>query len=350
MSGSPDELVQVRDRRELPFFQVHLAAVRAIRETASGPRLVRAIGFYALLCQIANEQRHSGEHAVAQVSYDTLTRRGQVSRSTVKALLDNLAHAVVTGCERVNDSARGAAVSLLHLLISEGGWTAVTVAMAEHLATERPSGHLLRDLGLVVVLLELCSEQRAEHGGLAAETTRVAIAERAGLTVDRLDDCNQILEHAGLLSIERRRAANGGRHLPSTYTLHEAPTVQGGQRVLAGRQTGTGRAADEYGQGGRRVPAGRQTGTGRAANRYWQGSGRVPAGRNFRHPRYRFAALYRAHERTGRRKGFRNPSPFSSERDEGGGGSRFGVERVVRGARLGMGAGARREPPPDLSR
>ena len=68
-------MVEVRDRRELPFFQVHLAAVRAIRQTASGPSLVRAIGFYALQCQLANEQRRLGEDRVMHSSSDTLTRR-----------------------------------------------------------------------------------------------------------------------------------------------------------------------------------------------------------------------------------------------------------------------------------
>ena len=82
-------------------------------------------------------------------------------------MLDTLVRAGVIRCERVNDPARGAAVSLLHLQIHEGAWTAVTVAMAKHLASERPGGCLLRDLGLVVVLLELCCEQRAEHGGLS---------------------------------------------------------------------------------------------------------------------------------------------------------------------------------------
>ncbi len=281
MKRSSQETVEVRDRRELPFFQVHLAAVRAIRQATSGPSLVRAIGFYAVLCQLANEQRHSGEHRVVQVSYDTLTRRSQVGRSTVKTLLDALARAGVVRCERVNDPTRGAAVSLLHLQIHEGAWTAVTVAMAEHLASERAGGHLLRDLGLVVVLLELCCEQRAEHGGLTAQTTRVAIANRAGLTVDRLDHCNQILERACVVSIERRRAPNGGRHLPSTYTVHEAPHPTTQNRIPApvGRQTGTGRAADQDSQGGIPGLAGRQIGTRRAAKRDSQGGETGLAGR-----------------------------------------------------------------------
>ncbi len=321
MKRSRQETVEVRDRRELPFFQVHLAAVGAIRQATSGPSLVRAIGFYALLCQLANEQRHSGEHHVVRAGYDTLTQRCQAGRSTIKVLLDTLARAGVLRCERVNDPARGAAVSLLNLQIHEGAWAAVTVAMAEHLASERAGGHVLRDLGLVVVLLELCCEQRAEHGGLSAETTRVVIAKRAGLTADRLDHCNQILERAGVVSIERRRAPNGGRHLPSTYTVHEAPqpTIQHGIPGPAERQTGTDRAAFQDWQGGIPGLAGRRTGTGRAADQDWQGGEPGVAGRLCRHPRSWFAALYRARGRAGRRKGSRNPSPsVSSGRNVGG--------------------------------
>ena len=104
----------------------------------------------------------------------------------------------------------------------------------------------------MVVLLELCSEQRAEHGGLRAETTRAAIAKRAGLSADRLDHCKEILERAGVVTIERRRAGNGGRHLPNTYTLHEAPqsATQGGEPGLPGPRPGTARAADQESQGG----------------------------------------------------------------------------------------------------
>ena len=116
-----------------------MTAVRAIRQAASGPRLVRAIGFYALLCQLANEQRHSGEHRVVRVSYETLTQRGQVSKSTVKALLDTLARAR-RGPVRARQRPRARRgreppAPAVH----EGAWTAVTVAMAEHLA-QRAAG------------------------------------------------------------------------------------------------------------------------------------------------------------------------------------------------------------------
>ena len=265
--------VEIRDRRELPFFQVRLRAVQAIRNHTGGPRRLRAIGFYALLCQLANEQRHAGEHRVVRATYDTLAARGQMSKRSVKLLLDTLERAEVVRYERLSDRSTAAVVSLLNLLILDDPWIALIVATADHLATPRIGGHLLRDLGLVVVLLEFCAEQRAEQGGPAAEIMRGDIATRSGLTVDRVDDCNHALERAGVLEIKRRRAPNGGRHLPSIYTIREAPTFaeQGGDLKPSRRQNGTGRAEDGYRQGGVPGPADRQNGTDRAAERYRAG-------------------------------------------------------------------------------
>jgi len=261
-----DAPVAIRDRRGLPFFQVRVHAVQAIRDQTSGPRRLRAIGFYALLCQLANEQRHTGEHRVVRVTYDELAARGQMSKRTVRLLLDVLARSGVVRYERQSDRASGAVVSRLHLLIHDEPWIAITVAMADHLGGPRPGGHFLRDLGLVVVLLEFCAEQRAQHGGLAAEVMRGDIAARSGLTVDRVDDCNRALEQAGVLEVVRRRAPNGGRHLPSVYTVSEASIAsnQGGETVLAGRRNGTRGAADRYWQGGGSVLAGRRIGTRKA--------------------------------------------------------------------------------------
>ncbi|MGH2883319.1 MAG: hypothetical protein ACRDPA_11580 [Solirubrobacteraceae bacterium] len=196
-----DAGITIRDRRELPFFQVRLRAVQAIRNETTGPRRLRAIGFYALLCQLANEQRHTGEHRVIRATYDTLAARGQMSKRTVKLLLDALEQANVVRYERLADRSTGAVISLFHLLILDEPWIALTVATADQLATPRPGGHLLRDLGLIVVLLEFCVEQRLAHGGLAAEVMRSDIAARSGLGVDRVDDCNHALERAGLLHI-----------------------------------------------------------------------------------------------------------------------------------------------------
>jgi len=292
------EMVEVRDRRELPFFQVRLGALAAIREAACGPRRLRAVGFYALLCQLANEQRHVGEHREVRAGYPTLADRGQISRATVKQLLDALSLAGVVRRERVGDPERGTTVMIVHLPVQQGAWTAVTVAMAEQIALPRAGGHLLCDFGLTVVLLELCASQRAELGGLTAQATRGDIAARAGVSVDRLDDRIRLLEDAGVLSVERRRRANGGRHLPSSYTIHEAPVgcdvaapaprpghsgaadryQQGRNPVPAGRQTSTSSAAGQGMQGGRSILAGPQAGSRRAANQDLQGGKPLPAG------------------------------------------------------------------------
>jgi hypothetical protein len=271
--SASNALVGIRDRRELPFFQVRMRAVQAIRNETSGPRRLRAIGFYALLCQLANEQRHTGEHRVIRVTYDVLATRGQMSKRSVKLMLDALERSEVVRYERVSDRATGAVVSFLHLLILDDPWIGLTVAMADHLAAPRPGGHLLRDLGLVVIFLEFCAEQREQHGGLTAEVMRSDVATRSGLTIDRVDDCNRALEQAGLLEIVRRRASNGGRHLPSVYTIREAPTpaIQGGALELTTRRNGTGRAAHGYPQGGATVPAAPRNGTSRAEDEYRQG-------------------------------------------------------------------------------
>ena len=268
-----DADITIRDRRELPFFQVRLRAVQAIRNETTGPRRLRAIGFYALLCQLANEQRHTGEHRVVRATYETLAARGQMSKRTVKLLLDALEQANVVRYERLADRSTGAVISLFHLLILDEPWLALTVATADQLATPRPGGHLLRDLGLIVVLLEFCVEQRSAHGGLAAEVMRSDIASRSGLGVDRVDDCNHALERARLLHIERRRGANGGPYLPSVYTVREAPSAatQGGITEPPARQNGTEKAANGYRHGGTPVPARPPNGTRKAADRYPDG-------------------------------------------------------------------------------
>ena len=68
-----------------------------------------------------------------------------------------------------------------------------------------------------------------------------------------------------MVSIERRRAGNGGRHLPNTYTLHEAP--QSAPRAA----TRTGRGANWDWQGGDLGLPGRRTRTDRAATWDCQG-------------------------------------------------------------------------------
>ena len=263
--------VGIRDRRELPFFQVRVHATHAIREHSGGPRRLRAIGFYALLCQLANEQRHQGEHRTVRVTYDTLAARGQMSKPSVKQLLDTLERAQVVRYERLSDRATGAVVSLLHLLILDEPWIALTVAMADQLA--RPAR---ADICSATSARSWCCSSSAPSSAPTRRARRRGHprrhrrADRAGRRPRRR--LQPGAGACGLLQIERRRAANGGRNLPSVYTVHEAPTSpdQGGETVLAGRRNGTGRAANGYRQGGVSVLAGPQ-------RRYWQG-GRTGTG------------------------------------------------------------------------
>lgn len=97
--------------------------------------------------------------------------------------------------------------------------------MADRLATKRSHGHLLRDLGLVIVLLEFCVAQRDALAGLQAEVLRSDIARQAGLAVDRVDDCNRVQQAAGVLTITRRRPRNGGRHL--ARPVHDPRSARG---------------------------------------------------------------------------------------------------------------------------
>ena len=232
--------VAVRDRRHLPFFQIHLRALRAIRKQAAGPRRLRAIGFYGLLCQLANEQRHVGDHQRVQASYDILCDRARIGRSTLKTLLDILVGTGAVKIQRTADRGTGAVTTLLHLPVQKPPWTAMTVVMAERLAEARSDGYPLRDLGAMITLLELCAEQRGDRGGLQAEVVRGELAERAGLSIDTLDRCNSALEAAGVLQIERRRTGPGGRHLPSVYTIVEPTIGVAAEQDRGGRIPGPG--------------------------------------------------------------------------------------------------------------
>ena len=265
--------VEIRDRRELPFFQVRLRALSQIRSQVDGPRRVRTVGFYALICQIANEHRHTGQHRTVQITFEQLADRSGAGRSSIRRLLDVLCAAGVIDYGLVNDPTRAAPVGVMRLLVHDWPWEAITVAMANEIARPRPGGHVLRDLGLVTILLEFCAEQRDHHGGLRAEITRGEIAARAGLTVDRVDDCNRILERCGILEISRRRSERGGRNLANVYAIHEAPSreIEDGEPGPAGRTNRTAKAENEDRQGGGRGPTEPHARTARAENQDWQG-------------------------------------------------------------------------------
>jgi hypothetical protein len=249
-----DRCVEIRDRRDLPFFQVHVRALTRICSAVDGQRRPRAIGFYALLCQLANEQRHWGGKAKLRASYSVLTERGGIGRSTVKQMLDLLSEAGVAAVGRspdVGGDGFGGQGLTVHLPVRDDPWLDPTVASSTWLfAAGRRL--FLRNLGMLVLYLELCNAQRAEFGGGRGRLVRADLAARAGITVESLDDCNKALEAAGLLIVQRGRGASGGRYLPSLYTVVEPGQAmargqlpQGESPGLARRKVGTAKAEGE---------------------------------------------------------------------------------------------------------
>ncbi len=93
--GHTHDPVTIADRRQLPFFMVYTRAVEAIRYVTAGPRRVRTIGFYGLLCQLANEQRNIGQQRRVRYSYDLLAGRGGVSKGNIAKMLTCLERAGV---------------------------------------------------------------------------------------------------------------------------------------------------------------------------------------------------------------------------------------------------------------
>jgi hypothetical protein len=246
-----DPRVEIRDRRDLPFFQVHVRALTQIRSVVVGQRRPRAIGFYALLCQLANEQRHWGGKAKLRASYSVLTERAGIGRSTVKQMLDLLAGAGVVAVQRSVGAGGGGHGLMVHLAVRDDPWLDPTVASSTCLF-DAGRRLFLRNLGMLVLYLELCNEQRAEFGGDRARLVRVDLAARAGITVESLDDCNRALEAPGVLIVERSRGASGGRYLPSLYTVLEPGQgtaqrrlPQGENPGLAWRKVGTAKAEGE---------------------------------------------------------------------------------------------------------
>lgn len=295
--------VAVRDLRNLPFFQVRLAAVAAIRDAAPQRARARTIGFYAICCQLANEHRHSGEQSRFLSNYDELASRARIARKTVRSMLSTLDDAGVLRVELKPDLERGAILTTLHLPIQDGPFAAITVAMANHLAAHHGhavlktgrgdlGAYLTRDLGVVATLLEFCVRQYGENNGASALLERAELARRAGLSIDSVDNCVKVLENLGVLSVERRRGSNGGRFRPSIYNVVEPHQVnaedgirnaeqenrQGGGSPSSKRRFETGKAEPGNRQGGASVVLPRSLGTDKAEHRPNQGGGSVLPG------------------------------------------------------------------------
>jgi hypothetical protein len=171
------------------------------------------------LCQLANEQHATCEHKRLIATYSDLTRRARISASSLKVILRGLDEAGAARHEVRVDRLRGSLPSIIYLPVQDGPWIGITVDMADQLVAQtevRP----LAALGLLVVLLEFCDQQREIHGGLVAETTRAEISRRPGCSSDSLDTWVKALESVAVLKVTRRRAL-GGAHLPNLWELSE---------------------------------------------------------------------------------------------------------------------------------
>ena len=183
MTRPDGQRIEVRDRRELPFFQVRLDAVKAIRQarSARGGCVRSASTRCCASSPTSNATRESTASSGSATT--TLARRGQVeqhARSSCCSTRSRGPEWSGTSASTIPVAAQRSACCTCPSTTARGRRS--PSAMADHLAARRDGGHLLRDLGLIVVLLELCAEQRAERGGLSAEVTRSEIATRAGLT------------------------------------------------------------------------------------------------------------------------------------------------------------------------
>ena len=282
--------VQIRDRRELPYFQIRLQAVEAIRNSVSGPWRARTIGFYTVCCDLANEQRATGDHRRFVCTQHGLAARAHVSTKSIRRLIDSLESAGVLRYELLQDRERGAMVSIFHLPMQDGAFVALTLASSERLQAShnqvligKRRGYLTRDLGVLVSLLEFCWAQRDVAGERRARVQRAELARRNGLSIDTLDDTLAVLQAAGMLQITTERAANGGRYLPSIYDIIEprqlAPDASLSAPSAARRHLETAPVAGGNSRGGSREITGRQTENGQAAPGLSQDGAPESAGR-----------------------------------------------------------------------
>ena len=270
-TGQP---IEIRDRRELPFFQVRLRALRQIRSQVDGPRRVRTVGFYALICQIANEQRHTGQHRTVQITYEQLAHRSGAGRSSIRRLLDVLCAARVIDYGLVNDPTRAAPVGVMQLLIHDDPWEAITVAMANEIARPRLGGHVLRDLGLVT---KSCSTSAPSNA-----TTSAGYAQRSPAATSRLGPASPSIgstiatassstAESSESPVDGVRGAGATSQTSTKSTRRRAAESRAENQDPAGRKTGTGRAEDWDRQGRGRGPAEPHARTARAENEDWQG-------------------------------------------------------------------------------
>jgi len=213
--------VLIRDRRRTPFFRVFKAALDAIRGNSEGPTRTRALGLYVLLCELANAQRHTGEHRRITATYDELIARickpngRSIGRTSLRGALTALGDANVAHYTVQIDPQQGRAPSVIELPKQRGRHIQITVASATFLS-EQPID-LLSAFALIATLLALCDDQHADQ----ALASRPFIASRLGWSSERtLDSHVKSLEALGVLRVTRRPKERGG-HEPNLWEILE---------------------------------------------------------------------------------------------------------------------------------
>lgn len=220
-----DSGLEIRDRRELPFFMVRVQALRAIRTELHGLRRARALGAYVTLCAEANRQRATGDHERLYLTQVELAERLGAGRSSLRDHLATLTAAgAVAQRRRYTDDGQPLPTEI-SLPIQGPAFVAISVATLERLEARADRRTRLGTLGLYTVLLELCNEQRGTQGGARAEATRRALADRVGVAVRSLDAYASELVSAELLEITRRALENRS-HRPNLWELHEPQPAQ----------------------------------------------------------------------------------------------------------------------------
>ena len=201
---------------------VYKRALEAIHEHSEGTARGKALGLYVVLCDLANEQRHVGQHQRIEATYDDLIerlrtpkKRGSIGRSSLRELLTVLDDAAVAHYTVQIDPRIGRIPSVIEIPEQRGRHIQVTIKSIRSLATQPID--LLPALGLIATLLALCDDQGAPQ----AEASRKHITGQLGWRSPRtLDALVTALESAGLLKVTQQQDERG-RSRPRLWDVIE---------------------------------------------------------------------------------------------------------------------------------
>ena len=201
---------------------VYKQALEAIHEHSEGAARGKALGLYVVLSDLANEQRHVGQHRRIEATYNDLIerlrtpkKRGSIGRSSLRELLTVLDDAAVAHYTVQIDPRIGRIPSVIEIPEQRGRHIQVTIKSIRSLAAQPID--LLPALGLIATLLALCDDQGAPQ----AEASRKHITGQLGWRSSRtLDALVTALESAGLLKVTQQRDERG-RSRPSLWDVIE---------------------------------------------------------------------------------------------------------------------------------